>query len=318
MKDDFGGILGSNPTTNPDFHTFNAVAVAYCDGASFGGARAEPIATRYMKRGRVATARMYLRGREVFDAVVRDLLETQGLRSATEVILAGSSAGGLAVLYSVDHLAEMLVGAPRLVGLPDSGLFLDAYDVRQSFIAADEVWNVTGGKGTDATCLASQPAGEAWRCLLAEYLVPHITTPLFVINSAYDAYQLSDIAGSDCVPTRPNPCNASVALAYGDCLRAAAAAIGRIRRNGVYMTSCFVHGMVVNYCSGQRTPACVGWNPLESGSRKWNYTIEVDGRTPAQAFGDWYYGRRGARVSIDHAEFQSRRSCRLHQGWDHT
>lgn len=259
---------------------------------------------------------MYLRGRKVFDAVVRDLLHTQGLASASEVILSGGSAGGLAVLFNIDHLATLLVGSPRLVGFPDAGFFLDAPDTtgvhtyRQSFIGADPVWNVTGGGGTNAACLRSYAEGEAWRCLLAEYLVPHVVTPLYVMNSIYDAYQLPHIAGTSCVPTAANPCDASVAIAYGSRFRAAAASVvAADPKNGVFATSCFVHEINVNYCSDQSMPNCVGWSPLESGSRKWNYTVEVGGRTPAQAFGDWYFGRGGARVSIDDAELQHTPRC---------
>ena len=41
-------------------------------------------------------AQLWMRGRNNFNAVIDDLLATQGMDKATEVILSGGSAGGLA------------------------------------------------------------------------------------------------------------------------------------------------------------------------------------------------------------------------------
>ena len=119
----------------------------YCDGASFGGARATPIAV-HKKDG--TPAQMWLRGRAIFDGVVSYLLDAHSMSGAREVILSGGSAGGLAVLYNLDHLATLLPTGVRLTGFPDAGFFLDApstkgsYDYRALFQGADPVWNVTG------------------------------------------------------------------------------------------------------------------------------------------------------------------------------
>ena len=168
---------------------------------------------------------------------------------------------------------------------------------------------MTGGGGTNAACVAAQPTGEAWRCLMAEYLVPHVRTPLFVMNSAYDAYQLGNIGGSSCVPTAATPCDDAVALSYGAAFRRAAAAVAADGKNGVYVTACYVHEINVNYCSGQSMPNCVGWSPRESGSEKWHYDMRVGGRTPQQAFGDWYLRGGGARVSVDETALQHNAGC---------
>ena len=45
---------------------------------------------------------------------------------ATEVILSGGSAGGLAVFYNLDHLADLLGPSVLLTGFPDAGFFSDA------------------------------------------------------------------------------------------------------------------------------------------------------------------------------------------------
>ena len=45
---------------------------------------------------------------------------------ATEVILSGGSAGGLAVFYNLDHLVTLLPPNVRVTGFPDAGFFMDA------------------------------------------------------------------------------------------------------------------------------------------------------------------------------------------------
>ena len=85
--------MAQDPTVNPDFYTWNKVFVHYCDGASFGGSRVEPIATS-ARDGK--PAQMWMRGRNNFNALISYLLTTVGMGNATNVILSGGSAGGLA------------------------------------------------------------------------------------------------------------------------------------------------------------------------------------------------------------------------------
>ena len=69
------------------------VSLFQCDGASMGSSRTDPIAVKD-KQGK--PAQLWMRGRNNFNAVIDDLLATQGMDKATEVILSGGSAGGLA------------------------------------------------------------------------------------------------------------------------------------------------------------------------------------------------------------------------------
>ena len=177
---DYGGILGADPVRNPDFYTWNAAFLHYCDGASFGSSRPDPITVKD-RQGRPAL--MWMRGRNNFDALIADLQERQGMSAASEIILSGGSAGGLAVFYNLDHLAEMVPGV-KLTGFPDAGYFLDAqsvsgeYEYRANFQGADPVWNVTQSRGTNLHCLESYPTSEHWKCLMAPYILPHVQTPV--------------------------------------------------------------------------------------------------------------------------------------------
>ena len=160
-----------------------------------------------------------------------------------------------------------------------------------------------------------------WKCLLAQYIAPHIVTPIFVMNAAYDAWQMGNILHTKCVPTPTHACdaptNASLLLyrnAFVKSITTWMSSPLSQKQNGVFLDGCYVHEQNVNYCSSQGMPNCVGWSPLEPGSIKWGYTTAItvpDGRslTPQQAFGAFYRGDRAASVAIDKSAFFNNPHC---------
>merc|ERR1712087_634639 len=82
------------------------------------------------------------------------------------------------------------------------------YEYRDNFIGADPVWNVTGNGGTNLKYLAAHQ-GEEWKCLMAPYIASHLETPIFVMNSAYDVFQMDYILHAPCIPAPSHaPCTA--------------------------------------------------------------------------------------------------------------
>lgn len=315
---DYGGVLGERCDNNPGFCEWNAVFLHYRDGSSFGSFRSEPLEVRFP--GGAPGAKMWMRGRASFDAIIADLQYRHGMISATEVILSGGSAGGLAVFYNLDHFAALLGDQIKLTGFPDAGYFLDHADVngeftyRKAFQGADLVWNVTGSRGTNEACLDAYPKAEHWKCLMAPYIAPFLKTPVFVMNSAFDAYQLPNILGTPCgVSTQSRPCNDSLAQRYGHDFVDGMAPVLSQPNNGAYVDSCWVHEQNVNYCSSQGSPNCVGWTPFEGGSKKWGYKTSIPYSTgtrltPQQAFHKYYF--EGADIKLlDKAALQANPSC---------
>ena len=316
---DYGGILGSNATTNPDFYTWNAVFIHYCDGASFGSNRVQPIVVQNKTTGEAA--HMWMRGRSNFDAVIHDLLLNNNMSKATEVILSGGSAGGLAVYYNLDHLAKDLLPSTvqRVTGFPDAGFFMDADNYVKDFQGADPVWNITGSSGTNKNCLKAYSDNEKWKCLLAPFILEHIETPIYIMNSAYDAWQLGNNKVG-CFNVENTTCkNDSAVLMYGQALknrvknglRNKTIRFPTATKSGAYIDSCYVHEQNVNYCSAQSMPNCVGWSPLESGSIKWDYTTAIESLTPQEAFSKYYFsqGLSSQSVLIDSEEVQKNPTC---------
>lgn len=109
------GILSSNSSENPDFHDWNLAFVGYCDGSSFSGNRDLPL------HG------LHYRGRANLDAVLDRLLLPRrsphmSLADATEVLISGGSAGGLAVYLHADHIAARLPSSASVSKSPRAQL----------------------------------------------------------------------------------------------------------------------------------------------------------------------------------------------------
>ena len=112
----FLGYFSEDPTINPMMHNWNSVHLKYCDGNSFSGSNSST--TVY------ENTTLHWRGKHILEAVMEDLLTKRGLNLASDVVVGGSSAGGLATYLHCDKWAENLKGK-KVVCMPDSGLFLD-------------------------------------------------------------------------------------------------------------------------------------------------------------------------------------------------
>ena len=299
---DLGGIMSANVTENPLFANWTKVFVKYCDGSSFSGAR--------IGASNASGVPLHYRGRANLAATLDTLALPDpsrgfGIGNATEVILTGGSAGGLAVFLQVDYVASRLPNVPRIVGQPDAGLFADlpntagTYAYRSMFQGADvpSMWNATVGGGTNAACLASTAAEDRWQCLMAQYVVPHLSTPIFVTNAAIDVYQMQNILQVGCVTKQCSSSQFTKIEGYRKEFLAHAVAPVRAANsgaNGAWIDSCFMHEQNVYYCSGGQGPGgtalnCMGW-----------LREQVNGISPQQAFLRWYTEDQSKAKGSDH------------------
>lgn len=112
-----GGILSPSPEENPYWWNANHVFVPYCTSDSWSGSR------------RSRDEMFSFMGTLVVQQVVRDLIPL-GLENSTDLLLAGSSAGGTGVMINLDPVQEllhdiMLLRHIAVRGVSDSGWFLD-------------------------------------------------------------------------------------------------------------------------------------------------------------------------------------------------
>eukprot|EP00039_Didymoeca_costata_P003733 m.69371 g.69371 ORF g.69371 m.69371 type:complete len:423 (-) comp12050_c0_seq3:78-1346(-) len=175
-----GGLLMNTPDTNPLTHDWNKIEFQYCDGGSYGGSNETVTYVTYNNK----RLPLYFRGQRNVEAALDHLVANFGLGSATQIVLSGDSAGGLATYWHADFFQERLPNS-KVFAVPDSGFFLadpskPAWPQSLSWIATQ----MNSSRGVDQSCLAATK--NASMCTLPEDVSPHISTPLFVMNSRYD------------------------------------------------------------------------------------------------------------------------------------
>uniref|UniRef100_A0A2C9VUA8 Pectin acetylesterase n=1 Tax=Manihot esculenta TaxID=3983 RepID=A0A2C9VUA8_MANES len=108
----FSGILSNKAEENPDFFNWNRVKLRYCDGSSFSG-------DSYNE-----AAQLYFRGQRIWSAAMEKLM-AEGMQYATQALLSGCSAGGLASILHCDEFRDLFPQSTKVKCLSDAGFFLD-------------------------------------------------------------------------------------------------------------------------------------------------------------------------------------------------
>ncbi|KAL1519519.1 hypothetical protein AB1Y20_023034 [Prymnesium parvum] len=274
-----GGYFSPSPNENPMMYNWNSVYVRYCDGGSFSGSNATVAS--------YGGASLYFRGSHNRQAVYNSLVATYQLGNATDVVVSGCSAGGLATYLHVDQWCDALsVDAPHLnkcVGLPDSGFFLDyespavpaLVEESTSFTRLTRKLNTPSGgyhkglqwafetfnasSGVNRDCVAAKGIGDdpPYLCMFAEHTAVFIHTPVFAMQSEYDAWQTSYVLNPKDGPHAPQQLGDNITKRMG------ANMFGPHPSSGSFLDSCHHH--------------CGSWN-----------SIRIDGDLISTAFAKWY------------------------------
>ncbi|KAK9287779.1 hypothetical protein L1049_016219 [Liquidambar formosana] len=174
----FTGILSNKAEYNPDFFNWNRVKIRYCDGASFSG------------DSQNEAAQLYFRGQRIWLAAMEDLM-SKGMRYANQALLSGCSAGGLASILHCDEFRELFPRTTKVKCLSDAGLFLDSIDVSGGRTLRNMLSGVVSLQGVQKnlpwTCTKRL---HPTLCFFPQHLIASVKTPFFLLNSAYDSWQI--------------------------------------------------------------------------------------------------------------------------------
>lgn len=181
----YGNYYSNNATLNPMMHNWNTVYMHYCDGGLWTGSIADPVPLSDYP-GEVLS----FRGGANAWAIFNDLLDNQGMGAATDVVVSGQSAGGIAAYNYIDLFAAALPAATKVSGLMDSGFFLPLdYPGCDYKSQVDWIFENMGSQDyLNPACLTAQ-ASSPGNCMFAQYMVPVTETPMFGIQSRFDSYQ---------------------------------------------------------------------------------------------------------------------------------
>ncbi len=289
--------MGLNDTTASVTGEWNFVWLGYCDGSSQTSDVAGPVL--------VGNVTIHLRGRALLAAHLAELEARYGfLSNATEVVVSGTSAGGLSAhLHAPTIRAALQKPTARLVAVPDAGFWWDSFSYANAsehpwldmLTPAVPFWNATAGltSADSRACLAANAAAPA-RCLTQPYLSAFASTPTFHVQSLYDTYNLDFCFRFPCA--LGTTCNASQVAAahdFRDRMEAAivAAEAAHGERDGHVLTACYQH---------EESCRAEDW-----------FGITIGGQTPEQTFAAWY-ARGGADPGAKRVDgrWPSDTSCR--------
>ncbi|XLT23294.1 hypothetical protein HN873_054586 [Arachis hypogaea] len=271
----FTGILSNKPEENPDFFNWNRVKIRYCDGASFAG------------DSQNEANQLQFRGQKIWLAAIEELM-SKGMQKANQALLSGCSAGGLASIIHCDEFGSMFPKSTKVKCLSDAGFFLDAVDVS----GGHTLRNMFGGvvtlqevqKNLPKSCLNQL---DPTSCFFPQNLIQHVQTPLFLLNAAYDAWQVqeslaphsADPSGSwnDCKANHAR-CNSSQIQFFQDFRNQMLNDVKDFSRSsptGLFINSCFAH------CQSERQDT---WFADDSPL--------INDMPVAIAVGDWFFDRK--------------------------
>ena len=189
-----GGLLSVDPAQNPVTGGWNLIHIYYCDGGSFSGDAAAPL--------NASGTPLWFRGRRILAEVLRTLLASRGLARATDVLLSGGSAGGLSAFLHANYVGTMLPADATLAVVPLSGFFLDGPNAAgDAFFEPKMRWvfdthNATAAVAQSNPQCLTDHANATWRCFLAPTVLRYARHPTFIVNSAYDSFQIPGILGA--------------------------------------------------------------------------------------------------------------------------
>ena len=186
------GYISNQQKQNPLSYNWNTVFVRYCDGASFSGLNRTTTMTQNGNE-------LYFKGFNNLEAVLTTLLTDYGLLNASDVLLTGPSAGGLAVYLHADYIAGFLNTSRDInfMAMPDSGFFLDyegagEYDMCMRWLFDYQNTSIA----LNEQCVKEQT--DAHKCMFAQYTVPYIESRVLALQSRFDTYQTgSELRSND-------------------------------------------------------------------------------------------------------------------------
>ncbi|KAM7490930.1 hypothetical protein LguiA_033851 [Lonicera macranthoides] len=253
-KRPFTGILSNKKLNNINFYNWNRILVRYCDGASFTG-------------------------------------DVEKMHPA---LLSGSSAGGLASILHCDKFRAMLPTSIKVKCLSDAGYFVHVKDVSGGYhfqeTYFDKVVKTHGSsKNLPRSCTSKMNHGL---CFYPQFVAPQIRTPLFIINSFYDLFQITNILA----PTEIGP-NGSWAKCQFELNKCSPHQIEILKEFRLHFLQAIFAGLRNSSSRGMFINACHTHCQSEF-PRKWlgDPDTKLGNKAIEEAVADWFYDRNSVQL----------------------
>ncbi|KAL8521631.1 hypothetical protein ACS0TY_011959 [Phlomoides rotata] len=273
----FTGLFDDDIAFNPDFYNWHKVFIHYCDGSSFMSdvKKVDP------------KTNLTFRGARIYNVMMEEIL-AKGMRNAHKAMLVGASSGGLMTILHCDKFRALLPNTCIVKCFSDSGFFIhgkdhSGVDIREK-IFANVIATHKLANALPKTCTSKMNPSL---CLFPENLVEDIKTPLFILESAYDGYQIRAtlipaVGGlyewNNCL-VNLTVCNATQLAILKDFRGAFIETLMKLDNSssrGMYVHNCARHGHI--HARDGWTCSSVMGNVIAN-------------KTIGEAVGDWYFDR---------------------------
>ncbi len=263
-----GGILSSDSSENPDFAGWNHVKLMYCSSDTWSGDAVQEIGGQTW----------YFKGKSIVEAVIEDLknsevIKTANLSQASELIVAGSSAGGSGAGHNMDDIAAGLPNT-AIKGVIDSSW---SYEIENPYQVTEnnedrvrQEINDFLNKELDDSCVAAN-TDDPGKCTFLATVYPYLETPTFIFMNQYDQLKLGNLGVNQ-------PFDASEEAWLANEYVPNLLSTFEVIDDGLFAPRQTFHTMLTS-------------------ARYFNTTI--GDTTIAQAFTNWYFGRPGQTYLIE-------------------
>ena len=188
-------LLSALKSESPAFSEYTHVLVPYCSSDLWLGLKTNPN-KRFHFVNDSFMDNFSFRGQTIFRSVFMDLLQQYNLSDAEEIILSGSSAGGIGVLNHADWVLNKVIKSrglnTKLFSIVDSAWFIDFQGSLRAHVNPEfsSFANISLRACLDLshghTCCPSAS------CMISRGYYPS-SVPLLFVSSMYDSFLLRDV-----------------------------------------------------------------------------------------------------------------------------
>lgn len=191
-------ILSSVESENPTFFNYNHVLVPYCSSDLWLGSKSKASQDESFDfKDDPSAYNFSFRGQAIFRSVFEDLFKKYNLSLAEEIVVSGSSAGGIGILnhakwITYHHFTKSQRLTARIQFIIDSAWFINFQDGFKSRVKPEfgELAGISSPACADMSfgyscCLSAS-------CLISRGYVPSEIQIAFVF-SLYDIYMFADV-----------------------------------------------------------------------------------------------------------------------------
>ena len=205
-------FLSTDPVTNHQFSEHNHVLIPYCSSDLWLGDDNRSLSRSGEFRfdpDKTDSIQFTLRGSRILRSAIKDLINMHSLKNASEVVLVGSSAGGIGLVNHMKWIRESIVNASQTSSPPTTSVILDSawfIDFRGSIseLILSEVLKSSSQGPSELksllqldSCQVNVSYSDIPCCFLPECVVtnsafyPVADTPTLVVQSLYDVFILA-------------------------------------------------------------------------------------------------------------------------------